>query len=239
MKKIFLSPLILFFCSCVSQNVYLPNQTFHVPESFGKFGTGSVGVGYSQYTKVTVIKDVTTTPPDSTVSFDRCTSSECSGMYWAIPVHMGLISGLDLTYTNGILGAQYQFIGSAHDLGLKASVSGGYANQKTSQTGSSSSAETKSSFSDIGLSLGYRFSNEFLVYVAGSYLNSASDTVVTNTSTYSYSDTGKNARYGLGFRANSSGGYFLLEGTQTTTTWSRTSTSFSDFTAGFGAGVIW
>lgn len=242
MKKTILLLTSFLICSCTSQYVYLPNQTFHSPESFGEFGRGSIGVGMSQHTEVTVIKNTQTTPPDETVSFRKCDSgADCSSKIWTLPVQVGLISGLDVTYKNGLFGLQYQFLGDAEKEGLKSAVHLNYGNQKVSIGDSSAiNSSTKSTFTDAALSLGYRFTASQMLYLSYSYFTSDSKTEIINgAQIYNYNDKGIHQRAGLGLLLNSQRGYVLLEATGTETTWFRTTEKFNDLSLGGAMGIRW
>ena len=242
MKFFYLLNLLFLFTACSSQYVYLPNQTFYTPESYGDFGKGSVGVGISQNTEVTVIKNTTTTPPDDTVSFRKCDSGpDCSSAIWTLPVQVGLINGLDLSYKNGLFGLQYQILGTPNKEGFKTALHFSYGSQKMSKgEGSSSQATTRSEFLDGALSVGYRYKTTQMVYLTYSHFTSNTKTeIINNSQNYTYDDTGLNKRLGLGLMLSSESGYVLIETTGTQTSWSRTSEIFNDVSVGGALGIKW
>lgn len=231
----------VFLCGCVSQNVYLPNQSFLSPETAGTFGKGSVGFGLFKQTRITVVENTTTNPPIDTVSFSECSTDDADCLLYMIGLNaqVGLISGLNFTYKSGEFGLQYQFLGDSKSEGLKSSIYFGYGSsgsEKNKDSADNSKSDTK--YTAPAFSLGYRFSPTFLAYLSYSPISASTKTTVNVSSNrYEYDDTGKHDRGSLGAQFGSNNGYILLEGTYSKTTWSRTTDSREGVTLGGALGV--
>lgn len=202
--QVLLSGFWVFAFSGCALSVLFPGSLNQRPDVSGKLFSGDVSVGLEQYVEVTVIKDITTTPP--TRPTDATNGLTLETFFPALPVvnyNIGILPQVDLYYT-GHLGAKYQFVGARKQQGWKAAAFAGYGTQKASIsevacTGGMCSGEVILSGMEYGFSIGHSISPLNLAYFTlGQQKGNAATKITQPAQIYNYDDSYEHTIASLG-----------------------------------------
>ena len=227
--------IILFACSCAVDIDYkMQANRFDIPETVGNTLKGRVDFNYGGANKITlldVVGDIVFHEFD-TVSTDAYMESSTGP---GIRADLGLLKRLDAFYRGSddsakYVGLKFQFLGepeAAHAIGPKAAISFAYGAMDKSEGALSISKNDQSETReydtnlelksyDLSLNLGYRFSQNFIIYLNNFYANYDTTAKLTSNVHADTDVTGTAKNYGalLGLRGNSDAGgfHFGIEG---------------------------
>jgi hypothetical protein len=242
MKTLILGMLSVILLGACSHSVYLHDQNFHAPVTQGEFGRGGFAGAIVSSTEVELLRNVTSTPPDSTTTIQECSLGAPCVLPIGFYFDLGLLERIDFVLNPASLGLKYQWWGSKGD-GWKSSLYAGgggttVKDEKSSDSSSPVTAETKLSSTDLGLSFGYQ-KGSAVYYLSYNVQNFSADTKVTQTGgTFQYESTGQHQKLGLGMMTVGPGWFSGIELTGTKTTWSRAE-DYTDGSFGLLAGYRW
>ena len=239
--------LILFlFTGCAISTTQYANR-FDTPEATGRSFEGHLGGGLEGGNQLTIVPDVTASPPDTTPSWGRADN------IFNLGAGMGILPRLDADLKlagNSPLLAQlkYQILGDtmldADEGNLSLAVTAGVASGSNSSTGGSTfggltyNYQMSETFYDFAAILGYRFTAAALLYggpffTTHSYSVTLTQTQNGTTSIFPISSSFNQRGANLGFRVNASRAYFMLEGA-----WASATTAASNTSSAFYGGVV-
>ena len=194
------------FVAC-SHTIEFRASHFATPVVSASPWQGQVSLVSAGYTKVSVINDITVSPPSrSAPRINESISPSDLLLVGVLGVDLSLsvLSGLDFYIENSLFGIRYQILNSGdHENVWVGAIHGAYGEkQKTTSTLQSnieSSAESKVISSQAGVSLGYRFSRIVPYFSYIHELNQVSTAVKNAGGTFGpYDDEGKHSYYSFG-----------------------------------------
>lgn len=205
---------LAFLFSCATPvEVQLPANRFLTPRTSGKFLAGEASLGAGPSTRYVVVKDINTTPPNSTTEIGAGSVLSAFSTYFAL----GLMDWIDIYFPNGNAGLKAQILGDASAPGWQMSLAGSagsktYDLSSSSTSSSTNSAKSKLNLTDAGFSVGYRTTGNATPYFSYSKKDFKADTTVTQTSgTYNYSAAGSQTTASLGFMKEAGAFVFIFE----------------------------
>lgn len=208
---------LAFLFSCATPvEVQLPANRFLTPRTSGKFLAGEASLGAGPSTRYVVVKDINTTPPNSTTEIGAGSVLSAFSTYFAL----GLMDWMDIYFPNGNAGLKAQILGDASTPGWQMSLAGSagsktYDLNSSNSSGSGSStnsAKSKLNLTDAGFSLGYRTTGNATPYFSYSKKDFKADTTVTQAGgTYNYSAAGSQTTASLGFMKEAGAFVFIFE----------------------------
>lgn len=197
MKMIILILSCLLLANCATV-IRLPSSTGQTPVVGGELGKGKVGIDLSASIPITIINDITTTPPTrntvrvgeddnligSAIGIDAIGGSRTE-------LSIGLLERMDIYYT-GAFGVRYMIFGQPQGLGWRATLFGGMVSYGETDSSDSNtiSANTKISAYEFGTSIGKQWHENRLVYLTLASRGGDADITVDNngTTTGDYQD---------------------------------------------------
>lgn len=237
--------LILFglLAAGCTHTINLRSSHFAVPVVSEKQWSGYFeGVG-TAVTKVTLVNDLTTNPPDRTdVKINADVDAADIFMVNNISVDAGvsIFPALELYFGGALTGLRWQFLNPGASVGTwVAALQGSYGSSNVSTTNGDAEAKSKVNTTQGGLSIGY-ITAQVVPYFSYIYENHSVTTDVTNTSGSfgPYSDSGLHKYYSLGISSYQRGFSYALEYSLIDISWDR-SEHTSQNALGFKLGYAW
>lgn len=174
-----------------SHFVILPGSYLQKPKSAEKQWGGEVGVGAQKMIGVEVFDDITTDPPQRTDGISLGLVEIFLPILPYFDFSLGLLKNLDFYYTSG-LGLRYQWLGDSKSTGWNSTLfagAAGYGTSTDSETSGGSSADTKLSGLEYGISFGHYWTSYNGVYMTVGTTDGQADTKITQpTKSFKYKD---------------------------------------------------
>lgn len=179
-------------CSTV---VRLPSSTGQTPRTGGRLGGGQVGLDVASSVDVTVVKDMTTTPPDrSEILVGRSDLFSSLFLFTGMTgsgfdIGIGLTDSIDIYYTRNP-GLRWMFLGDNKGQGWKSTVFAGPISALSKSSSNNDRSEVKINGVEYGISVGNQTSDSSLIYLTLASRGANADVTVIQASgtTYSYDD---------------------------------------------------
>ena len=191
MRILMISVFLLSLTGCASV-IYMPTSTGQRPESRGKLWGGRVGLDLRNATSVTIIDDISTNPVTRNsieVGSDEDIVGESVGLgLFAgsnLDLNLGLLERLDIYYVQAF-GARYMFLGKTGELGWRATgFFGGYNSTQTASAvfGTTKAARVGTKGYEYGVSGGYRWKDNAMVYLTIADRSGDAEIIVYETNT--------------------------------------------------------
>lgn len=246
MRSLLLLGLGSLLVSCTHTINFRANH-FATPVTADQQWSGHASGVASGETKVTLVNDVTTTPPTRTnVAINQ--NFEVVDMMGfnniSADVRLNVWEGFEAFLDGSLLGLRFQFLNhGAKDNVWVAALHGAFADrtESTSKTSSgvASTASSKISTTQAGLSLGYKFT-DVVPYV--SYINenhSVVTNVVNGTTNYGpYNDKGVHDYTSVGLTSFKAGFHYAFEYSMINILWDRGEKAYQN-AVGFKMGFAW
>lgn len=222
------------------------NNTFFSPVTGNRSWAGNVNNAFTSATPVTVINDITTSPPTrSAVTFEDTTDSiPILDLLNLDPnVQLTLLPSLDIFSGPTSYGIRWQFLGNGPQTGLVAAVQVG-TNDRTDSTvktsqGTQAKSSAKIATSESGLSVGYQFASvaAYVSYVKD--FHTVKTTVNNSASSFGpYTDKGEHSITSIGLNKTTTGFYYGIEYSLIQVVWNSTQKD-QQYSSGVRLGFAW
>lgn len=245
--KFLLASLIGLLLSACSHTVDFRANHFAVPVVADEQWGGQTALVGTGVTKVTLVNDVTTDPPqrNSVRINEDVNIVDLTGLnLLSFDFGLHVWRGIELFVEGSYLGARYQFLnhGKGENVWVGA-VQGSYASrgQKTSATNSgvTSSAESEITSTQAGISLGYKLHRVVPYFSYVHEAHEVSTKVINGNGSYGpYADNGTHGYYSLGLSSHERGFHYAIEYSLIDISWVRGDRS-SQNALGLKMGYAW
>lgn len=246
MKALFGFTLLVLLSGC-SHTINFRASHFAIPVTGEDQWSGHVALVGASVTKVTVINDITSNPPNRSSLLINESVDAGDLMFFnnlGLDASLTVFKSIDLYMDNGLFGLRYQFLNhGAAAQNWVASLQGAYGKKEVSTSeGSSGStdaeAKSKVTTSQAGISLGYKL-EKIVPYISYIYESHDVSTDVTNThGNFNYKDKGIHQYYSIGIASHGKGLDYGIEYTRVNIDWNRSNTQGQDAMA-VKLGIAW
>lgn len=236
----------IFLASC-THTINFRSTHFASPVAGEQQWSGHLAAVGSAVTKVTVVNDIDSNPPARTsVEVNKEVSAgDLMGLSKiSFDASLSVWSGTDIFVDGSLGGFRYQFLNHGTSDNVWVGAVHGAFGQRTVATSSTSSgvestADSKVTTSQAGISLGYKFPSVVPYF---SYIHEAHEvsTMVKNGSGSfgAFLDNGTHEYYTLGFSSHGRGIAYALEYSMIDISWSRGERAYQN-AAGAKVGFAW
>jgi hypothetical protein len=232
------------FLSACSHSIDLRSAHFLTPTVSENQWDGSIALSGAKPTKVTLIDDISTTPPlRSGVKINDPSQANVDDLFLLNAVgfdfNLSLLPSLELAVDNYTYGLKWQLLNHRQPLGnIIASVLAAYGSKTQETDSNGAESKTKVTTSRAGLSIGYgmRYLSPYVSYI---YEEHKADTDVTNAAlAYSYNDSGRHNNYSFGLTTMGKGLNFAVEYNYIEIDWETAAKAYQN-DVGVRLGVEW
>lgn len=246
MKYLILLSITAFLGGC-GHTVRFPSSHFATPVTAESQWGGSINALGSAVTKVTLISDKSTNPPDRTITINEEVDAGDFLPLFNLGLNgsLSVIQGTEVFFDNSLLGVRFQFLN--HGAGTQkwvASILGAYGSREvsTSTTYNNSStdkANSKVITTQAGISLGYKLEHivPYFSYIY-EFHDISTDVTNPNGSFGPYKDQGVHQYYALGISSHGRGFTYGAEYNRIQIKWDRSTTTPQD-ALGLKLGFSW
>lgn len=231
----------LTLSSC-SHSIKIRSSYFVTPTTSENQWGGSIGIAAAKPSVITLVDDVSTNPPvrNGVRINDASDVNAVTFVDSWTDIKLSVLKSFEITYTDHVLGAKWQFLNHNAKEAWVASVVGGYGMKNTESSTSTGKYKTQLSTTRAGVSVGYKTIEGLLPYGSILYQKHNTDTTIDNSfgAFGSYLDEGIHYNYALGLSTSGKGFNFAVEYNYITMLWNDTS-SGNHGVLGFMLGYEW
>lgn len=245
MNKLLLFVSCVLMTACSSHSIKLKGTHFASPVTSDKLWSGKATLSASSNTEVTLVRNITTTPPTlGTITFNDDVNELGLSNPLSLEASLGLLAGTEIFLDGTLLGLRWQFLnhGEQTDVWVASlqGATGSSEHSKSEDNGTTNpKATTKLNTKQVGGSIGYKFPEVVLYASYISENHSAKTSVTNNGTTYGdYEDKGNHHYYSVGVSSFKRGFTFGLEYSHILLGWGRSDKGSQDAVGG-RIGFVW